>query len=272
MAFRETSWLLAVAAASLLAPAPPPRRAPTPPPPLRVLVPAYFYPGGPGREEWDRLIAAADRVSVVAIANPATGPGQQLDPNYRDVIDRAVGAGVKVLGYVNTDYGRLSREAVEADVGRWVQLYPKIQGIFFDLQPSSAEHLDLYLALRKVVRDRIPRGLVVNNPGTVCGEEYVSRGAADMVCLFENREGFERFQSPAWVSRYSPTRFAALAYQVAEPERMRQYLQRSVRNGLGNVYVTDAGGENPWNRLPTYWQAELAAIRELSPRKPGGSR
>jgi len=270
MAFREVSWLIAAVGVSVLAPAPPPRRRPAPPPPLRVLVPAYFYPGGAGRDEWDRLLAAAARVSVVAIANPATGPGQQLDPNYRDVIGRAVGAGVQVLGYVNTDYGRLPREQVDADVGRWVQLYPKIQGIFFDLQPSNAEHLEYYLALRKLVRERIPRGLVVTNPGTVCGEEYVSRGAADVVCLFENREGFERFQSPAWVARYPPTRFAALVYQVAEPEQMRQSLRRSVRNGLGYVYVTDAGGENPWNRLPTYWQAEQAAIRELSPRQPGG--
>jgi hypothetical protein len=49
---------------------------------LRLLVPAYFYrPATP--PEWDRLIASARReVPIVAIANPASGPGTRADPNY----------------------------------------------------------------------------------------------------------------------------------------------------------------------------------------------
>jgi hypothetical protein len=27
-------------------------------------------------------------------------------------------------------------------------------------------------------------------------------------------------------------------------------------------HVTDDGGANPWDRLPTYWQEEVAAVRE----------
>jgi hypothetical protein len=235
-----------------------------PSPPVRVLIPAYFYPAGAGRVAWDRLIASAGRAPIVVIANPATGPGEQADPNYREVIERAVGTGLKVIGYVNTDYGRRPRAKAEADVRRWVTLYKKIQGIFFDLQPSSGKQVRYYLELRKVVQEQIPEGLVVTNPGTLCVEEYISRDATDVVCLFENREGFEQYESPAWVSHYPRSRFAVLAYRVTEPDRMREYVRRAVRSGAGYLYITDADGANPWERLPSYWHEELETIRRES--------
>lgn len=239
-------------------------RSPTASPPIRLLVPAYFYPGGTGRQEWNRLIASAGQASIVAIANPASGPGERADPNYRDVIERAVSAGIQVIGYVDTDYGRRPRAQVEAEVQRWVSLYPKIQGIFFDQQPSDGEKVPYYRALRNVVKARIPQGLIVTNPGTVCVEEYLSHDATDVVCLFENREGFTQFKRPAWASRYSRSRFAILAYRVPEPERMKEYLRRAARHGIGYVYITDDDGANPWDRLPTYWHEELEALRSLA--------
>ena len=45
-----------------------------------LLVPAYFYPAGDGLQHWDDLLAAADRVPIVAIVNPASGPGKAADP------------------------------------------------------------------------------------------------------------------------------------------------------------------------------------------------
>ena len=66
------------------------------PPRLSILVPAYFYPSGRGLKEWEKLIDAAGRAPIVAIANPASGPGKKVDPNYTAVIRRAAKAGVTV--------------------------------------------------------------------------------------------------------------------------------------------------------------------------------
>ncbi len=62
------------------------------PPKLSLWVPAYYYPNGPGLREWDRLIAAARLVPIVAIANPASGPGDHVDglPSYWDAEVEAV--------------------------------------------------------------------------------------------------------------------------------------------------------------------------------------
>ena len=234
---------------------------------LRVLVPAYFYPAGNGLREWDRLIEAAAHIPIVAIANPATGPGEKVDPNYQQVLTRAVRGKVTVIGYVNTDYARRPRADVEQDIARWVRLYPQINGIFFDLQPSGPEHVGYYQALRRFVRARLPRraaALVATNPGTLSAPDYVARAATDLVCLFENKEGFPDFRMPPWTRRYPAERFCILAYAVSGTETMRRYVTSAREQGVGTVYVTDAAGENPWNRLPRYWTDEVALVREAN--------
>jgi hypothetical protein len=234
---------------------------------LRLFVPAYFYPAGEGARHWDRLIRAAERVNVVAIANPAGGPGQKADPNYAKVIGRARKAGVTLLGYVSTRFAKRPPAEVKADVDRWVRLYPDVRGFFFDEQASAADRVDYYAALYRYAARKIKGCLVATNPGTICAKEYLSRPAADLVCLFENAKGFDDFKPPAWVKEYPPRRFAAAVHHTADAQRMRLYLRAAVRRGIGNVYVTDAGGANPWDRLPSYWDEEVKAAEQL-----GGGR
>jgi hypothetical protein len=233
---------------------------------VRILVPAYFYPGGSGRAEWDRMTAAASRAPIVAIANPGTGPGTRVDANYREVIDRGIAAGLTLIGYVNTDYARRERAEVEADVREWVRLYPRIQGIFFDLQPSAPEHVGYYKALAAFVRTQVSRALVITNPGTDSAEEYAAEGAADVICVFENFQGFGDFRSARWMQKYPPNRFAALPYRVPNATQMRETVDHAVANQIGYLYVTDAEGENPWARLPTYWEDEVEVVRALNRR------
>src|SRR5262245_57554492 len=87
-------------------------RPPGPPGPaaprLRLLVPAYFYPGGEGLAEWKRLLKAPDPATVVIIANTASGPGKVADSNFVRVLDQAREKGFLVIGYVRTMYGKRS--------------------------------------------------------------------------------------------------------------------------------------------------------------------
>ena len=130
---------------------------PGPAAPLKILVPAYFFPAGAGLEDWDRLIEAAAQVSIIAIVNPDSGPGEKPNPDYADVVTRAKKAGVEVIGYVNTGYGQRPRPEIEADIDRWIQFYPDIRGYSSTHRPG-AEHVDLYVALRAFCgrRSRMP--------------------------------------------------------------------------------------------------------------------
>ena len=239
-----------------------------PEPRLRLLVPAYFYPAGEGLKHWARLEAAAARVPVLAVVNPASGPGDKADANYTRLLDRAAKRpGLTLLGYVSTRYGKRPAAEVKADVVRWLRLYPQVRGIFFDEQASGAEragyYADLYAHARKARRLR----LVVTNPGTACAEAYLARPATDVACLFEGAVGFGEWAPPAWAGKHGAGRVATLAYKVGDAGLMRKYVAGAARKGVGLVYVTDAAGANPWDRLPAYWDEEVAAARQVNRRK-----
>jgi hypothetical protein len=235
-----------------------------PPPPaiqLRLWVPAYFYPNGPGLREWDRLIAAAKIVPIVAIVNPASGPGNRVDPYFAKVVTRARKGNVTLAAYISSQYARKSLTAVKGEVDTYLKYYPEIQGIHFDEQSSDAKDIDYYVDLYRYVRTRIPDAIVLNNPGTVCAAEYVARPAADAVCLFERDRAFEEFRPPAWASRFPASRFCVVSYKVDTEADMKRVLRRAIQARVGYVYVTDDVGPNPYDRLPSYWDAEVEAIR-----------
>jgi hypothetical protein len=237
-------------------------------PGLRLLVPAYFYPAGDGVKQWDRLIAAAARAPILAVVNPASGPGQKADPAYARLMERAKGKpGLTLLGYVDTTYGKRPAADVRADMDRWLRLYPQIQGVFFDQQASAAGQADYYAALYQYVRTERRLRLVVTNPGTTCAEVYLARPATDVACLFESGAGFAGFRPPPWAGKYGAARFAALAYGVGDAGQMRKYLGEAAAKGLGHLYVTDTAGANPWARLPAYWDDEVAAVQALNRAK-----
>jgi len=103
-----------------------------------TIVPLYTSPGD---ASWNTVIAAKmahPKVGVVAIVNPNNGPGSAVDASYASGIARLNAAGIKVIGYVSTDYTRRSAATVKADIDRWRAFYPgQLGGIFFDEQSNQ---------------------------------------------------------------------------------------------------------------------------------------
>ena len=234
-----------------------------PPPKMRLLVPAYFYPAGKGAKEWERLLAAPEEAGVVAIVNPANGPGKRIDANYAKVLEQAKKTKVTLIGYVSTSYGKRKTEEVQADVDQWVRFYPGIQGIFFDEQASGTEQLEQLASLYEHVRKTHKFSFVVTNPGTICDEKYLTQPVSDVACLYEGHERWDRFTPPAWTKDLKPDRIAALAYQVPAAD-MPKHLRQAQDRRLGWIYITDDRGSNPWDQLPSYWEDELKELRKVN--------
>jgi serine/threonine protein kinase len=249
----------------LVRPTPPPAPAPEPPVKLRLLVPAYFYPGGDQMHHWDRLFAAAKSASVIAIVNPASGPGTKADPNYVRILSWARKEGVTAIGYVSTNYAKRPLAQVQGDVDLWHQLYPDIQGIFFDQQSSAVDQVDYYVAAAHYARRKQERTLIVSNPGVPCAKEYLLRSAADVLCLAEHDEAVA-VTLPAWAAENGKDRLAYLLYGVKDSEKMRKLLETIAQKRIGYVCVTDANLPNPWNRLPLWWEEQVAAVCALNER------
>ncbi|MBC7854997.1 MAG: spherulation-specific family 4 protein [Pirellulaceae bacterium] len=234
-----------------------------PPPKMRLLVPAYFYPAGKGEKEWERLLTAPEEAGVVAIVNPASGPGRRVDANYTKVLEQAKKSKVTLIGYVSTSYGKRKIEEVKADVDQWIRFYPGIQGIFFDEQASGTEQLEQLATLYEHVRKSHKLSLVVTNPGTLCDEKYLTRPVSDVACLYEGHERWDRFTPPAWTTDLKPDRIAALSYQVPAAD-MPKYLRQAQDRRLGWIYITDDRGSNPWDQLPSYWEDELKELHKVN--------
>jgi hypothetical protein len=242
-----------------------PRPLDTPTPWIQVLVPAYFYPGGPELKYWQRLSDAASKVKLVAIANPGSGPGDQRIYDYQQIIQSASEKGVRVIGYISTQYGKRPSTDVEKDIARWVEFYPQIIGFFFDQQSTRAADLPYYLKARDYARKKVKNAFIITNPGVLCDEEYFAQAASDVTCIFANFEGFDQLSPPVPLKQYSPSRFAALAYQIKDVKAMHQVISDALVKRIGFLYISDSPkGNNPWAQLPSYWEDEVEAVSRVN--------
>jgi len=238
-----------------------------------LLVPAYIYPGGDGLKDWQRLIAAADRVPIIAIVNRDSGPGKQVDRNLRAVLERARRSKLTLIGYVPLKYARRPVAEVKADVDGWLSLYPGvISGIFFDEQPSRPEGVPYFAECCAYARSRIKNARIVSNAGTICAPEYLSIAGEPTICLFENKTGIDAYRPPQWRTRFPPRQMAVVLHDVRTVDDMTRALREMWRKRAGYGYVTDDSGADPWDRLPSYWDDEVAAVAAENRRAVGGRK
>ncbi|CAM5650545.1 Phage tail protein OS=Streptomyces alboniger OX=132473 GN=CP975_23525 PE=4 SV=1 [Streptomyces alboniger] len=83
---------------------------------MTLLVPLYVHPAA-DPAAWRTLVAAAPRLYGIVL-NAADGPGAAPDPAFTEAARELREAGVRVLGYVDTDYGKRPLEAVAEDLDR----------------------------------------------------------------------------------------------------------------------------------------------------------
>ncbi len=187
---------------------------------MSILVPAYFYPEGKGLAYWESLFAASISVPVVAIVNPANGPGSNVDANYVRIFELAKQSRATLIGYVHSSYAKRPLAEVKKDVDGWLRLYPDIQGIFIDEQASASGQVDYYAELYHYIRTTKGLQLVVANPGTGCAEEYFSTATADIICLDEGPKKVADSIQPDWTGHYPRTCVLNLKYGIKSGEEL----------------------------------------------------
>lgn len=215
-------------------------------PPLAV--PAYAPPAS---GMWPKLEAAGTAVGWVII-NPSNGPGGRPRPGYQRVVAEARRRDQRVLGYVPTGRGHRPASSVIAAVDEYRRWYG-VTGIFFDEVPSSAGFEPLYRRLVSAVHAH--HGVAVLNPGTLPAPGYFD--FADAVVTFEGSESrYERR-----TTQVRPPGHVAVkkvwGIVLGTPRRdLRSVVRTAARRGTGGIFVTDRDGADPYDHLPSYWQAE----------------
>lgn len=218
-----------------------------------TIVPLYT---DPSNATWQTIRAAAmahPSVRVVAVINPNSGPTASVDPAYTSGIAMLQAAHVVVVGYVATGYGNRLETDVSTDIDAYAAQYPTLDGIFFDEAAIyETGHEARYGAESSHARTA-GFDFLIANPGTAPDPAYDD--------LFDVAMVYESDGAPAatTLAAFAPrrTHCAIIPYAVASLDTA--YVA-SIRDDVAYVYLTDDDLPNPWDTLPSYFDALLAAL------------
>jgi hypothetical protein len=219
----------------------------------RTFVPSFPY----STTFWRRAFDSRPAPAVMLVEPSAMGAGNSPSQHFKALVQQAHRHGVEVLGYSSTDYGGRPVSAVEADARRYRAWY-RTDGMFLDLAAPDRGHLPYYRKLASYIRKLDRRAVIWLNPGAYPDQAYLQ--VANVLVVFEGPySSYRGLQVPGWVRHYRATRFAQVIHDTPRAD-----LARAVRLGrqrrAGYIYVTDLGGSDPYNALPSYWTQEVAAV------------
>lgn len=220
---------------------------------LSLGIPAYFHPAT-SRDAWAVLASLGSRPSFVVV-NVYNGPGGAPDPDYLPAVAALQAAGVRTIGYVDTDYGRRDPAVITDEVARYARWYG-ITGVFMDQVSASLADLDHYAGCVLAARTAGAQ-LVVLNPGTEPHPGYVD--LADVTVTFEGSWAmYQAATQSGWVTQFPPQRFCHLVHTVPVDE-IPAGVRLAQRRHVETVFLTDGNGDHPWDRLPASLTRALAA-------------
>jgi hypothetical protein len=216
----------------------------------RLVVPAYFHPAQ-HLEQWEELASQAPQVKMVVL-NLANGPGPGPNHDFDRVLELLRSAGITVAGYVDTNYGRRAERLALTDIDKYMSWFD-VSGVFFDRVAGTAEFLGYYVKLAGRSRE-LGVDTVVFNHGAYPLEAYAEH--ADLLGTFEGPwEAYLQLPIPRWTRSRPAEMFYHVVYSVPAEHAADAFLL-AVRRRAGCVYITDQGGNNPYNRLPAWGLAQ----------------
>ncbi|MFF9151128.1 spherulation-specific family 4 protein [Streptomyces sp. NPDC014846] len=206
-----------------------------------LLVPYYEHPAV-RPAGWAAVLAAAPRLYGVVL-NPASGPGDRPDAAFARTAAGLRAAGVTVLGYVDTGYGRRPHEDVVRDLARHRAWYGT-EGAFLDQVSSGIGEFGHYERLAAAARALGCPTLALNH-GTRPHPAYAA--LAELLVTFEGPWSAYR-RTPARAPVPAPGAPAChLVYGVPAGADVAA----AARARGARVHCAVPGdGPHPWGTLP----------------------
>lgn len=217
----------------------------TPQTPTGIIVPLYGYPGS--GSDWGNLVWAKQAnpsVPMIAVIDPANGPGSLQDPNFVNGIDSLQSAGVVVIGYVPTGYASTKIGTVESEIAQYKTSYG-VNGVYLD-QMSNVEGYQSYYSTLTAYAESLGMTIVVGNPGTSVPSSYI--GTVSFMVIYEN-SGAPSTGSLSALASYGKANYAFVAYGV--PNLDASYVDTAAQYA-SYIYLTDGVMPNPYASESSY--------------------
>jgi hypothetical protein len=222
-----------------------------------AIVPLYIYPDSTS-SNWDALFAAhaaSPAVPIVAVLGAGvTDAGSQVDANYQRGVARLLAAGITVAGYVPTTYGARPLADVEANIDRWLALYPGTTAIFFDEQGKQVGQEAYYRELGAYAKSR-GITMTIGNPGAGVPESFM--GVLDTMMIYEGFGLPAAAQVGGWYAGYDRKSFGIIPYGCTEADLG---FVATAKPTIGWIYLQSDAMPNPWDSLPPFLGQLIAAL------------
>src|SRR5881296_577265 len=217
-----------------------------------IVIPLYTYPTD---GSWAATLQARNahpNVPIIAVINPSDGPGGSSDSNYVQGVKDFQAAGIIVIGYVATGYASQLISSLESQIISYKTWY-SVNGIFFDEMTSVPGNENYSSTLNTYVKS-LGMTMTMGNPGTSVPSSYI--GILDSLCIFEQGG----LPTLSYLSSYSGHPKSNFAYIGLSVSTLNTSYEVSSSNYVQWIYITDAGGGNPYDVLPSYFMNEVAAL------------
>jgi Spherulation-specific family 4 len=242
----------------------------------KFAMPTYFNDA----PQWATITAIGPQFSL-AVLNPNSGPGVAKNNTWAAQVLAAQAQGIKVIGYVSTNYHGLSGNAapylptydVAVAVNNYLTWYG-VDGIFFDeavYECSQTSYLAGYVQVLKTAK---PLGIAIVNPGRNSGECLVAPAGvgaipgavgADVSVNFEGSAAtYETWQPSFWTRYYPSSKFWHIVFSTPASEISRVVFLSKIRQG-GILFSSDLSalvGPNAFANIPpaTYLNSLRSSI------------
>jgi hypothetical protein len=214
---------------------------------VRILWPAYVHPAV--EAEWAQALEQLG-AGDIAVINPSSGPGVEMDLAWVRRVEQLHDRGVLVAGYVSTSYGARDWRACVDDAAGYRRLGYRIDLVFYD-EIAGTEPFGALRGLHGYSRSLMPprQGMSVFNLGRPHDEATrpLSMALAGSIWV--------TFESAAAQYPITPhpdrSREAHLVYS-ATPTLGAAVTRQADIDGVGFLYVTPDDLINPYDT----WKGE----------------
>ena len=244
---------------------------------MKVLVPLFVHlEGEPNIDKWNQIEAATQKVSVVAIINPRSGPvaDEGLGDAYKMVLktfkQNECYKDSHLTGYVSTDYAKRDIEQVKRDIANyagWAEDY-RVDGLLFDQINTNPSEQEYYEELSNYTKEqfRDPNFRIVT--AGAAGDFYAeSSGSFTSNAGITFEDSFARWVTSPIDSYKNPENIKAAVLIYSCPARsMREAIDLAYDRSVEYVYVTERPNGVEWEYPPTYFDQEIDYIASLNKR------
>jgi len=220
-----------------------------------TIIPLYTDPSD---GSWDVVVAAKQAhptVPVVAVINPANGPGAAAQDSYTSGIAKLTTAGVKVIGYVHTLWGVRPTSDLDTEMNQYRTWYPGVSGIFLDEMATGTGHESYYSTLSGRAKT-LGFDFTIGNPGTDTAESYV--GSVDVILIYESGGLPPLPAVGGWHATHDRRNFGVIPYGVGSLDAA---FVAAARPTVGYIYLENSGLPNPWGAVPGYLSDLVGALQ-----------